>query len=117
MRRSVPAPRSQIVTSSAADNGPWPPLRPERLAAAVATLAANQQDTALRAQLSALATVLASLDARRERDGSARAELERRLETAIETDDEAAVIQAARSLTRADRAAVQSVDWSAVSGG
>ena len=72
---------------------------------------------ALRAQLSALATVVSSLDARRPPDGPARAELEQRLDAAIETADEAAVIAAATSLARSDRAAVQSVDWSAVSGG
>jgi hypothetical protein len=113
----IPNPRSQIVTSSAADNGPWPTLHPDRLAAAVATLAGQQPDAALRAQLSALATVVSSLDARRPSDGSGRAELERRLDAAIESADEAAVIEAATSLARSDRAAVQSVDWSAVSGG
>ncbi len=105
------------MTSSAADTGPWPTLHPDRLAAAVATLAGPQPDAALRAQLSALATVVSSLDARRQPDGSARAELEQRLEAAIESADEAAVIAAATSLARSDRAAVQSVDWSAVSGG
>jgi hypothetical protein len=105
------------MMSTDADPGPWPRLQADRLAAAVATLAEPLQDAALRAQLSALATVVSSLDGPGERVDPARVELQRRLEDAIASADEPTVIEAARALARHDRGAVRSVDWSAVSGG
>jgi hypothetical protein len=105
------------MTSTASDPGPWPPLQADRLAAAVATLAQPLKDAALRAQLSALATVISSLGTPVQRDDPVRVELQRRLEDAIASADEPAVIESARALSRHDRGAVRSVDWSAVSGG
>jgi hypothetical protein len=96
--------------------GPWPPLDVERLSAVVAGMAEPVADAALRAQLYALATVLSSLPAQDVVDPS-RPEREQALEAALAAEDEAAVITAARALGAADRLAVQSVDWSAVSGG
>jgi hypothetical protein len=95
---------------------PWPRLSAERLAQALLPLAEQVQEPALRAQLNALATVLSSLPAQRAGD-EARAEAERALEEAMGRGDEEAAIELARRLAASDRAAVQAVDWSAVSGG
>jgi hypothetical protein len=103
------------VTPPAAP-GPWPILDAERLADAVGGLAESASEPALRAQLHALATVLGSLPAQGPGD-EVRGSLERALDTALERGDDAAVVAAARTLAARDRTAVQSVDWSAVSGG
>jgi hypothetical protein len=105
-----------MTTAPALPSGPWPPLDPERLSAAVTQLAEPVADAALRAQLHSLATVISSLPAQAIADPQ-RPALELELERALDAEDEPAVIAAARALAAADRAAVQSVDWSAVSGG
>ena len=105
-----------MTTTPDPPSGPWPPLHAERLAAAVAQLAEPLADAALRAQLHSLATVLGSLPAQGIADPD-RPRRERALEQALAAQDEPGVIAAARALAAADRAAVRSVDWSAVSGG
>lgn len=105
-----------MSTSPDLPPGPWAPLRPRRLADAVTALAEPLEDAALRAQLRALATVLTSLPVGDVAD-PARPAHERALERALADEDEAAIIASARALAAIDRRAVQSVDWSAVSGG
>jgi hypothetical protein len=105
-----------MTTAPTLPTGPWPALDPERLSAAVAQLAEPVADAALRAQLHSLATVISSLPAQAI-DNPQRPELALALEQALTAEDEGAVIASARALAAADRAAVQSVDWSAVSGG
>jgi hypothetical protein len=105
-----------MTTAADLPSRPWPALDPERLSAAVAQLAEPVADAALRAQLHSLATVISSLPAQAIADPQ-RPERELALAQALTAEDEPAVIAAARALAAADRAAVQSVDWSAVSGG
>ena len=100
---------------SASDIAPWPSLNPQRVSEAVQALAEGIEDPALRAQLHALATVIGPLSALPP-DPRAQ-ELGRVLARALERDDEAGVVSAARELAAHNRSLAQSVDWSAVSGG
>ena len=96
------------------DAEPWPAVEPGRLADAVAALADRVAEPEVRAQLHALAGLVRNLVVPTD---DARPELARELADALAAGDEARTLAAARALARADRAAVQPVDWRAASGG
>ena len=83
----------------------------ERLVVAVQELAARAEPADVRAQLHALAGLLANLELPDpSRDAGA-------LDAALTAGDEAAAIVAMRALAAADRARVVPVDWGAASHG
>jgi hypothetical protein len=86
-----------------------------RLADAVLALAAQADQPELRGQLHALRGAILNLG--READAAQREPLERALATALEREDEPAVIAAMRSLAAFERAAVVPLDWTAASHG
>ena len=88
-------------------------LEPDRLADAVAALAAGVPDAGVRAQLHALAGIVRNAG----REPADTAALQAALEEALEREDEPAVIAAMRRLAAAERAGLRAVDWSAASGG
>jgi hypothetical protein len=88
----------------------------ERLAASVSNLIGRVAEPEIRAQLHALVPLLENLDAP-PANPAARARLERAVDNAIASGDEAGLIAAMRELAGLDRAAVGSVSWSAASGG
>ena len=93
----------------------WPPVDPERLAAAVDALAGRESGPDSNAQLYALAALVRNLG--RETGGAdVRLELERLVDEALGAGDENAALRAARELTALDRATVVPVDWTAASG-
>lgn len=100
----------------------------DRLAAAVTELAARAEPADVRAQLHALAGIVANLgappvvgddalvagdDSLADGDDS----LARALEAAIAAGDEPAAVAAMRDLARRDRARVRRIDWTAASRG
>ena len=96
------------------DAQPWPAVEPGRLADAVAALADRVAEPEVRAQLHALAGHVRNLVVPAD---DARPPLARELADALAAGDEARALVAARALARADREAVQPVDWRAASGG
>jgi hypothetical protein len=88
----------------------------ERLPAAVRALAARVAEPDVRAQLHALAGILDNVGRSVPATGE-RAAVAGALRAAMAAGDEAAAIDAARSLAALDRAGLRRVDWSAASGG
>lgn len=88
----------------------------ERLAEVVRGLAVRSQDPPVRAQLHALAGVIANLDAEPP-DPERQAELEGRIEAGMDAGDAEAVLDAMAALAALERAPLRRVDWSAASGG
>lgn len=93
----------------------------DRLAAAVTELAARAEPADVRAQLHALAGIVANLGTPPVVGGDALADgddsLARALEAAIAAGDEPAAVAAMRDLARRDRARVRRIDWTAASRG
>ncbi|WP_187369089.1 hypothetical protein [Baekduia soli] len=99
---------------------PLPAVPPSRLAEAVTALAGRAEPPELRAQLHALAGLVANLapaPAPAAAPGAQRDALEAALLEALDRADEPAVLAAMRRLAAADRAPVHPVDWSAASRG
>jgi hypothetical protein len=88
----------------------------ERLADAVAALAARVAERDVRAQLHALSGLLRNLGAP-PADARRRGELAAALAAALGDEDEPRALAAAARLARLEREGVRRVDWSAASGG
>jgi hypothetical protein len=88
---------------------------PTRLADAVLALAERADHPELRAQLHALRGALLNLNATP--DPAAREHAEHALTTALEREDEPAVISAMRTLAALERASITTIDWSSASHG
>lgn len=105
-----------MTSSTPTDHLAWPPADAQRLADVVQALAGDVGEPDVRAQIHAVAALLANLGAE-DADQQQREALEQDLAAALAAEDEADVLAAVRRLARLNRRLVTPVDWTAVTGG